>query len=286
MKQPTSREIGLRIEQERKSLGATQDGLAKKLGIGRTSLIRYESGARYPTGRFLAGAAAAGLDVSYILTGRYQATNPKQSHSQHIDPDVLTIRINCWQHAVLNAGGTISDERIKEKNGSDHQQMVDLLNRIDIKYPGTKYWWDSDIWRLISNFPITADDIRLIFEAMPSLIRSIFVGATHERQALFWRRPVDIGHACVILNRMLPEDINAFTMIIALAREAEMNQDVRSHSIVAGNVQISLQILQNHPTLGSFIPFIENKIKHWWIDPGYLDEYLLEEVDEDDEIDS
>jgi transcriptional regulator with XRE-family HTH domain len=69
-----SQEIGLRLKEERKLLGLTQEELANKLAIRRGTQIRYENGSRTPSAEYLANAANIGIDLVYVLTGlRHQA---------------------------------------------------------------------------------------------------------------------------------------------------------------------------------------------------------------------
>ncbi len=59
--------MGERIRQVRADM--SQVDFAKRLGIGRTTLIRYEAGERTPDAAALAAWAGLGLDVDYIVTG-------------------------------------------------------------------------------------------------------------------------------------------------------------------------------------------------------------------------
>lgn len=63
------RSIGERIRVERVFLGFSQASFAKKLGIHRNTQGNYESGERDPDATYLAGAAKAGVDIGYVLTG-------------------------------------------------------------------------------------------------------------------------------------------------------------------------------------------------------------------------
>jgi SOS-response transcriptional repressor LexA len=47
------REIGQRIKKVRKELGLTQEEMAKKLGISRDSIVKYERGDNIPSQKFL-----------------------------------------------------------------------------------------------------------------------------------------------------------------------------------------------------------------------------------------
>jgi len=58
-----------RLREERKRLGLNQDGFAALGGVQRTAQINYEKGERNPDAAYLSAIAAAGVDVTYILTG-------------------------------------------------------------------------------------------------------------------------------------------------------------------------------------------------------------------------
>lgn len=59
--------LGGRIRQMRGD--TSQVEFAKQLGIGRTTLIRYESGERVPDAEVLTFWAERGIDIDYLLTG-------------------------------------------------------------------------------------------------------------------------------------------------------------------------------------------------------------------------
>lgn len=60
--------ISERLQEERKQLGLTQEAMAEKLGATKRSVINWEGGAALPGAEVLAGYAAVGADVLYILT--------------------------------------------------------------------------------------------------------------------------------------------------------------------------------------------------------------------------
>lgn len=62
-------EIGKRLKEERLRLGKSQQALATALGIAKKSQTNYELGHSVPPVTYLAAAAAAGVDVLYVLTG-------------------------------------------------------------------------------------------------------------------------------------------------------------------------------------------------------------------------
>jgi len=61
--------IGSRLREARTLLGLDQSEMAKRLGIPRNSLHRYEADEQAPGGKLLAKAAEIGIDVAYVLAG-------------------------------------------------------------------------------------------------------------------------------------------------------------------------------------------------------------------------
>lgn len=60
--------IGVRIRSIRADM--TQKDFADRLGVGRTSVVRYEGGERTPDAEFIAKAYAVfGIDPIWLLTG-------------------------------------------------------------------------------------------------------------------------------------------------------------------------------------------------------------------------
>lgn len=62
--------IGDRLKEERVRLGLSQTDLGAIGGVGKTTQINYEKGERSPDAAYLSAAAAHGLDVLYVLTGK------------------------------------------------------------------------------------------------------------------------------------------------------------------------------------------------------------------------
>lgn len=68
-------QIGERLTEERKRLGLSQQRIADLVGIRREMWAKYEAGAE-PGAAVLGRAANAGIDVSYVITGRRDYTPP------------------------------------------------------------------------------------------------------------------------------------------------------------------------------------------------------------------
>jgi transcriptional regulator with XRE-family HTH domain len=62
--------IGERLKEERSRLGLSQTDLGAIGGVGKTTQINYEKGDRSPDAAYLAAAAAAGVDILYVVTGQ------------------------------------------------------------------------------------------------------------------------------------------------------------------------------------------------------------------------
>jgi len=75
--------FGSRIADERKRAGLSQQAIAERCGVSREMWGKYERDVASPGGDVLAKAAAAGLDVLYILTGRAGTAGMSLSPEQH-----------------------------------------------------------------------------------------------------------------------------------------------------------------------------------------------------------
>ena len=64
-------QIHARLVEERDRLGLTQVEMAKTGGVAFRTYCDYEAGKSEPRASFLAQAAAAGVDVLYVLTGAH-----------------------------------------------------------------------------------------------------------------------------------------------------------------------------------------------------------------------
>lgn len=63
-------ELAHRLKEERERLGLSQSEFAKRMGVHRNTLVRYESGEREPDSNFLARVGDIGVDPGYLLFGR------------------------------------------------------------------------------------------------------------------------------------------------------------------------------------------------------------------------
>lgn len=72
--------FGERLKEERKRLDLTQQALADACGVSKRQQLYYEAD-QWPGGAYLAAAAALGIDVNYVLTGKRagQMNNPQDA---------------------------------------------------------------------------------------------------------------------------------------------------------------------------------------------------------------
>lgn len=81
--------IALRLTEERARVGFSQADLARKLGISREGLRRYEMGLSEIGAEFLARASTMGIDVQYILCGL--RSNNFESSTQAVERQPLQV---------------------------------------------------------------------------------------------------------------------------------------------------------------------------------------------------
>jgi transcriptional regulator with XRE-family HTH domain len=61
--------FSVRLQEERRRLGLNQTKFGGLAGVSQRSQTDYETGKIFPDAQYLAAIAAAGADVTYILTG-------------------------------------------------------------------------------------------------------------------------------------------------------------------------------------------------------------------------
>ncbi|WP_439144309.1 transcriptional regulator [Pseudomonas aeruginosa] len=119
------------MRQERERIGLSQTefaAIADKAGVAgatRQSQSLYEKGKRMPDAGYLAVVAAAGVDVSYVLTGQRQgvpAPAPTQEQDAPLAPDERALLDN-YRHSspeakdAIKATSAALAQRQKKKTG-------------------------------------------------------------------------------------------------------------------------------------------------------------------------
>lgn len=209
------------------------------------------------------------------------------------DPEIRSMRIRAWYRAVVAASQLTPSEleqafslgtgdrprsciwdkyrrgEVEPRRGTGRQPG--LIERVETSYPGTAVWLSSPLWRLADRAPMEMSEIRRIYEAMPKLIRSIFVATKEEATGLFWRRPVEVDHACEILRRF--RDVDAFITLLTIMREAETIQDQDQYFVVSHAVKEHLtELCETHDIIASTLGAdLLRYLGNTWARPGWID---------------
>ena len=69
-KRQESRPIGQKLKMERHRLGLNQSALAEIGGVSKATQVAYEADSTRPDSNYLSRVSEAGVDVSWLLTGR------------------------------------------------------------------------------------------------------------------------------------------------------------------------------------------------------------------------
>lgn len=105
--------ISLRLQEERKRLGLTQEAAAARLDATKRSVINWEGGAALPGAEVLARYAVLGANVLYILTGQRDSSQPQIASEQVLIDSYrrcsAQAQQNLIQTATLLAAGADSD---------------------------------------------------------------------------------------------------------------------------------------------------------------------------------
>lgn len=77
--------IGQRLREEREALGLSQPKFAALAGTTKQTLFSWESDRTAPSAGQLAAFAAAGVDVTYVLTGQRQPSSESSLNGKERD---------------------------------------------------------------------------------------------------------------------------------------------------------------------------------------------------------
>lgn len=100
-------DIAIRLVEERSKIGYSQADFARKIGVSRETLRRYEIGESGMTVEFLAQTATIGIDVQYVLLG-IRSANAKEAEKAVASPGVAVGAGNNGNViGVINGGATI-----------------------------------------------------------------------------------------------------------------------------------------------------------------------------------
>lgn len=170
------------------------------------------------------------------------------------DPLIRSMRVRTWFQAVSMASGKTPAQLEREfserkdpsrtsrrsciwekyrrgevvpRCGCRDSGRLNLVERVEEKYPNTLSWLVSPLWRLADEAPIGIGEVRAVYESLPSDISRLFIARHVEGVGIFWRRPTDAESTCHLLARS--QRIDALVALLAMTREAEAIQDQGQH---------------------------------------------------------
>lgn len=183
------------------------------------------------------------------------------------DPKVRSMRIRTWFRAVEIASGLTTSELEREfaeggreqgkrsciwnkyragtvapRSGYSEKGRLNLVERVEKRYPGTAKWLTLPLWRLIDQAPMEMVEIRRLFESLPMFLRSMFVVSERESFGVFWRRPVDLGNVCDVLRAQ--KDLDALIAAFILVKEAEVIQRQEQHEVACVTARQLLEMFE------------------------------------------
>ena len=107
--------VGERLKEERLRLGMSQARLAAVAGVSKNTAINWERGASSPTIASLIATAEAGVDLTYVVTGRREQPVVQSL----IDDEVNAIRrdlLDARERRLPGETEQEADQRIIEKS--------------------------------------------------------------------------------------------------------------------------------------------------------------------------
>ena len=88
--------LGIRLKEERKRLGLTQEAMGLACGVSKRTQILFEQDAHVPGGAYFVAADELGMDVTYVLVGR-------RVRLDEADADLL----DAWRTASASARAAV-----------------------------------------------------------------------------------------------------------------------------------------------------------------------------------
>ncbi|HHA2431775.1 TPA: helix-turn-helix domain-containing protein [Stenotrophomonas maltophilia] len=88
--------VGIRLKEERKRLGLTQEAMGLACGVAKRTQILFEKDAHLPGGAYFVAADELGVDVTYVLVGR-------RERLAEADADLL----DAWRNASPSARAAV-----------------------------------------------------------------------------------------------------------------------------------------------------------------------------------
>ena len=125
--------VGIRLKEERKRLGLTQEAMGLACGVAKRTQILFEQDAHLPGGAYFVAADELGVDVTYVLVGR-------RERLAEADADLL----DAWR-----SGSVALEEYVAGSTGPSGwpvEAMVTLCRRTQASPITAKGWITMPLW--------------------------------------------------------------------------------------------------------------------------------------------
>lgn len=119
---------GDRLKEERLRLGLTQEQFGALGGVRKQAQLKYEKGERKPDAAYFEGIAAAGANVSYILTGK------TEEERQTALEDRLDAIKECTQKALLLTSDQQKGELVRDVLLGDRWNKPEIIDAAIDRY--------------------------------------------------------------------------------------------------------------------------------------------------------
>lgn len=207
------------------------------------------------------------------------------------NPEIRSMRVRSWFHAVSQASGlTVGElEREFREEGSARAprsciwnkykrgEVVPrsryqgdgrpkLVERVEARYPGAEKWLFSPLWRLADEAPMGGDEIRNIYEGLPPRIRKYFLLPEEISNKIFWRRELlDIEQ--ILRYLIASHSVIDLLAALAMVREAEAVQSLKLYKYAVEATKIVWEGVDWHELRDTEIPMeLFRVLRRNWFD--------------------
>jgi hypothetical protein len=184
----------------------------------------------------------------------------EREFSEREDPIKTTPRSCIWEK--YRRGEVVPRLGVRENSRSN------LAERVEVRYPQTKKWLTSPLWRAADKAPMSIRDIRAAYESLAPDIASLFVADDVGATEVFWRRPLNAEAVCGLLGRS--SRVDAIAALALMVKEAEMAQNQPQHRIAVSAATQRMSQLGGVPALGEVLPELFRYVTDRWKSVRYI----------------
>lgn len=142
-----------------------------------------------------------------------------------------------------------------------------LVNRVEQRFSGTKRWFTMPLWDLLQRDLIQPAELKEIFLSLQPEVRNLIVHQNYHPQARFWRNQTLPEHLYESLVKI--GSIDAVTAVLALIKEAEINQNQHQHKLGLVAWAKCAAKLVYEPVIGEMLSEINKCIEERFIAMAY-----------------